>query len=108
MSIPTLHAHYDDLQKFSSALDINIEVYQHLHTFFDKVGSSQIMDDRPDIFLLYSPVKKHFDAITNINAVARAIKNNRRTFCKECRKFISPMNNKTTRDKGYHKCFQGR
>jgi hypothetical protein len=71
MSIPTTPCTYEDLEKFSSALNINIEVYQHLHTFFEKVGSSQILDDRPDVFLLYSPLKKHFDAITNINAVAR-------------------------------------
>jgi len=59
---PNTPCTYEDLEKFSSALNINMEVYQHLHTFFDKVGSPQIIDDRPDVFLLYSPLKKHFDA----------------------------------------------
>ena len=103
---PSTPCTYDDLLKFSKALNINIEVYKLHHTFFDKVASSQIVDNRPDIFLMYSPIKKHFDAITNIDAVARSIKNNRRTYCKECRKFITPMINKTTRDKGWHKCFR--
>jgi hypothetical protein len=60
MSIPILHVSYDDLQKFSSALNINIEVYQHLHTFFEKVGSSQIIDDRPDVFLLVLTCQEAF------------------------------------------------
>jgi hypothetical protein len=61
-----------DLQKFAATLNINIDVYELNHTFLDKVFSSEFLPGRPDIFLLYNKEKKHYDCITNINAVARA------------------------------------
>jgi hypothetical protein len=69
-----------DLQKFAAALNINIDVFELNHTFLDKVFYSEFVKGRPDVFLLYNKEKKHYDCITNINAVARGIKNNRQNF----------------------------
>ena len=96
-----------DLEKFAAVADVNILVYELNHTFLDKVYESVFVEGRPDVFLLYNEEKKHYDCITNIDAVARAIKNNRRTFCKVCRKIVTPMNNATTVEAGYHNCFRG-
>ena len=95
-----------DIEKFATALDINIDVFELNHTFLDKVFYSEFVKGRPDVFLLYNREKKHYDCITNIDAVARALKNNRRTFCKDCRKIVTPLYHETTIDKGYHRCFR--
>ena len=95
-----------DLEKFAEVADVNIVVYELNHTFFDKVYDSVFVEGRPDVFLLYNAEKKHYDCITNIDAVARAIKNNRRTFCSVCRKIVTPLYHESTIDKGYHNCYR--
>ena len=89
-----------DLEKFSNYLQMNIEVFELRHTFLDHVYSSHYVAGRPDLFLLYNGEKKHFDCITNIDAVLRAVKNNRRTFCKDCRKVVTLAND------NYHNCYK--
>jgi hypothetical protein len=102
----TKAADVTDIEKFASALNVNIDVFELNHTFLDKVYSSVFVEGRPDLFLLYNKEKKHYDCINNIDAVARALKNNRRTFCSLCRKLVTPLHNPGTVDKGYHKCFR--
>ena len=89
-----------DMEKFAKVLNVNIEVFEHRHTFMDHVYHTHYIPNRPDIFLLYNAEKKHFDAITNINAVLRAVKNHARTFCKDCRKVVTLAND------GYHNCYK--
>lgn len=90
-----------DLEKFSNYLQMNIEVFEIAHTFLNHIHNSHYVPERPDLFLLYNDEKKHFDCITDINMVVKAIKNNRRFFCKECRKVVTP----DYRD-NYHNCYR--
>ena len=90
-----------DMEKFALHLNMNIEIFEFRHTFLDHVASSHYVKDRPDLFLLYNSQRQHYHCITNINAVLRAVKNNRRIFCKECRKVVTP----NWRD-NYHNCIK--
>ena len=98
-----------DLEKFALHLNMNIEVFEFRHTFLDNVYSSHYVKDRPDLFLLYNSEQKHYHCINNINAVARAVKNNRRLFCKDCRKIVTPFD-RSEKDKAegtsYHNCIK--
>jgi len=74
-----------EAEHFARVLAININVFEFHHTLEEVLYTTDYVPGRLEVDLLYNSETKHYDLLTNVDAVLRTIRNHHRFFYLKCR-----------------------